>query len=139
MQYALALAYANAARDFFVAASHLLNFPSATPLPALFLLARSIELALKSLLLSSGVSQNQLSKEPFRHDIIAAYKEALRKNALPADAIGSIEFGALELLSKEYSSTRLSYADFDRPYHLPRIDLIDSIAKTLLDICNPNE
>ena len=129
-------AFARSSRDFFIAASHLLNYPSETPLPTLFMLGRSIELSLKSLLLAGGMKSSELSKTPFRHDLISTFGEVLRRKLIQPDILTPLEIGALELLSKEYDHTRLSYSDLSRPYHIPRIDLAESIAEKLLSACS---
>ena len=139
MHRSLTTAYAKAARDFFVAASHLLNYRSESPLPTLFLLARSIELSLKTLLLESGLSAIELSRKPFRHDLVATFNEVLKRNLLADNVVDQNEVGALDLLSKEYSATRLGYADFERPYYIPRIDLAESVANKLLSACTALE
>jgi HEPN domain-containing protein len=124
-------AYLRAARDFYVAASHLLNHPSDTPLPMLFLISRSIELSLKSLLLTAGKAANELARKPFRHNLSNLLSVAISVEIV--DAMFTPEHrSAVELLSKEYDSSGLGYIEEGRTYLLPRLDLIDEAAALLL-------
>lgn len=124
-------AYAHTARDFYVAASHLLNYPSDTSLPVLFLIGRSIELSLKSLLLVAGKSPTELSRRPFRHSLTNLLNVAVDSNLMDVE-FSSGHRAAVDVLSKEYEASSLGYTEMGRVYLLPRLDLIDEAAALLL-------
>jgi hypothetical protein len=124
--------YMRGARDFHVAASHLLNHPSDTPLPALFLLSRSIELSLKSLLLVAGISAANLARKPFRHNLESLLKKTIEIEVVATEFTPE-QLAAIGLLSKEYDSNGLGYIEENRTYLLPLIDLIEEAAASLLE------
>jgi HEPN domain-containing protein len=128
-------AYSRAARDFYVAASHLLNYTRDTPLPTLFLIGRSIELSLKALLIQSGIPAISLAKKPYGHDLSKLLDEACERGLIDATFLPTHQ-SSVELLSKEYKSTTLSYVEEHRTYLLPRIDLIDEAACRLLELAS---
>ena len=134
-QQASSATYLRAARDFYVAASHLMNYPSDTPLPMLFLISRSIELSLKSLLLQAGSSSQNLARKPFRHNLANLLDEAINLQLIE-ESFSPMHRSVVELLSKEYDSSGLGYIEEGRKYILPRHDLIDEAAILLLEFAD---
>lgn len=120
-----------ASRDFFVAGTHLLNHPSTSPLPAVFLLARSIELSLKSVLLNHGLSGQQLARKPFGHDLGKLWTEAASRSSV-CGALSLDHAAAIDILTADYASASLSYIDSGRRYLIPRLDLLEEAASNLL-------
>ena len=130
---------ANTAKSFFVAASHLLNYPQESPLPVLFLLARSIELALKSILIRGGTQPQVLSRKPFGHDLVALVTEVQRLQLVDPNTLTTLDISALELLNREYISTKLGYPELGRTYMLPRLDLVDEATKKLVNLARHDD
>lgn len=127
-----AAVFAKASDDFFVAGSHLLNRQLASPLPALFLLARSIELALKALLVAEGMPVRRLAKRPYGHNLNELLDRLHSRGSLPAALLTAEEESAISLLSKAYDEDSFGYPEVGRQYLLPRIDLVDEATKKIL-------
>ena len=116
--------------EFLNASELLLNRGTSISLPTFFLLGRAIELSLKAFLLHTGCNGQDLKS--YGHNLTKLY-DAANKRGLPECAkLPQLEIGALDLLSKEYLSTRLGYRDTAGIYCLPRIDLAENAARRLV-------
>ena len=118
--------------DFLRAAELLLNRSEAASLPVYFLFARSMELALKAFLLNAGVTEAQLAKRDFGHNLEALLKQAEERGLSAHVSLLSPERGMVELLGHEYSGTRLGYRVTGGTYYLPPIDHTENIARKLI-------
>ncbi|MCE2745636.1 MAG: hypothetical protein LW710_06985 [Burkholderiales bacterium] len=116
--------------EFFKASELVLNRTSGVSLPAYFLLGRSIELSLKAFLIHCGASAEET--KIFRHNLVKLLSEATSRGLENHVSLEQSEVAALDLLSKEYLATRLSYRDTGSTYYLPCIDLTESAAKKLI-------
>ena len=106
-------------KEFFAAAEAVFSAPKAPILPLAFLWGRTIELLLKSYLLTVGVSAIELRSRRFSHNLVALFEEA-RKRGID-DLLGGdpIDRGLIQLLNVEYGSKRLEYRHEWASYLLP--------------------
>ena len=119
--------------EFLTAAEHLLNQRIGISLPAYFLFGRAIELTLKAFLLHHGLSIEKLaSKQEFGHSLEKLWKGAVKYGLNQDVQFGTPEEGAIELLSKEYYDTRLTYRDSGGTYYLPNIAGTEDVARRLI-------
>ena len=125
--------------DFHLAGASLLNTQRKSVLPPLFLFARSIELSLKYLLSGKGLSEEILSKHPYRHSLTNLFNQALRLNSIEINFLSDLEVSALELLSKEYSATHLAYSSADQRLLIPTLSLAEDISTKFVELNNPHE
>ena len=84
------------------------GFEIAAPVPVLYLIGHSIELALKSFLLFRGVSEGELRKL-YGHDLQAAYDDAVKNGLHEIYAPDESEIEVLALLNALYRSKELNY------------------------------
>lgn len=78
-------------------------------MPAMFLMAHSIELALKSYLLWSGYSGQRLRS--LGHNLEECWNQALEEGVGIHVALSDIDLGILRLIGKLHSSTELRYIE----------------------------
>jgi HEPN domain-containing protein len=89
------------------------------PLPVYFLYGRSIELFLKSFLLSQGISIQKLKGNNFGHDLNSLFDEAKKHGILSLIGHNPKLQGIIHLLNQDYSSKRFEYRETGGTYTLP--------------------
>lgn len=102
-----------------------------SPIPSLYLIGRSIELGLKSYLLSEGITLRELRSKKYGHDLHACYRKAKELGLLSHVKFKPEEEGALELLNELYSTKQLEYIVTGTKY-LPTFFLVESFARKLI-------
>jgi hypothetical protein len=108
-------------------------FSLVSPMPSLYLIGRSIELALKAYLLGNGLTLSKLRSKNFGHNLIACLKKA---NELGLESLVSFhpaERGALDLLNTLYASKQLEYIVTGEKF-IPTFGLVESFAKKLIRV-----
>lgn len=118
-------------KDFFEAAEAVLASPKHPMLPLAFLWGRTIELLLKSYLLSVGVSIGRLRSREFGHNLIALHKEARAQGVDPLIGSDPKITGLMQLLNFEYGNKRLEYRETGT-YSLPDSELACAVIRRLL-------
>ena len=105
------------------------------PLPTFFLYARSIELFLKSFLLSVGIPENELKKKQFGHNLTSLLDEALRKGVFKLIGGSPITkarlCGLVHVLNYNYVTKTLEYREENREYLVANESLTKIILKRL--------
>jgi hypothetical protein len=108
------------------------NFNLVSPVPSMYLIGHSIELALKAYLLQHGLTLSDLrSYKKYGHDLHACQ---IKANELGLAAIVSFhpaEEGAIELLNNLYSTKQLEYIVTGTKY-MPAFGLVESFAIKLI-------
>jgi hypothetical protein len=79
------------------------------PMPAMFLIAHSIELALKSYLLWSGCSLRRLRS--LGHNLEECWKKALEQGVDKHVTLSDVDLEILKLIGELHSSTELRYIE----------------------------
>jgi hypothetical protein len=102
-----------------------------SPLPALFLMAQSIELAAKAYLLQKGLTLASLRRKPFGHDLCACLQRAGELGLYELMKPHPADLGAVTLLNELYELRRLQYIRTG-PIDVPDFKLIQRLAKTLI-------
>ncbi len=106
------------------------NMPRALPpTPAYYLCCHAIELALKAYLRGTGASILNLKR--IGHDLLKAYKEALRVGLKDIYELTPEQIDAIELVNNLYSNKEFEYikVGFKR---LPQIDVLYGTATSLV-------
>lgn len=119
------------AQDFWAAADLLLNKTEEVPLPAYFLLGRSIELSLKAFLLHKGMPISELRKKRYGHNLRSLLAEARAKGIERFVELPLIDEGVIYLLSHDYEAKRLEYRITKGSYALPLLPETRGIARRL--------
>lgn len=119
-------------KEFFTAAEAVYSMPSQLPLPLAFLWGRSIELLLKSYLLSVGVTTEQLRSKKFGHNLKALHGEAIKHGI--EELIGAEDFisGLMQILNHEYASKRLEYRESGTRYLIPDVSIARLVIERLI-------
>lgn len=120
------------AREFLVAAEHVINRATGVSLPAYFLFSRSIELSLKAYLLGCDMTAKTLSSRKFGHNLAALLAEAVDKRLHALVPFEPDESTVVQLLSLEYLNTRLGYRVSGATYLLPSIEITEEVARKLI-------
>jgi len=102
-----------------------------SPMPSLYLIGRSIELALKSYLLSQGISLRELRSKKYGHDLHACLRKAKELGLLSHAHFKAEEEGAMDLLNQLYSTKQLEYI-VTGTKALPIFELVESFARALI-------
>jgi len=102
-----------------------------SPMPSLYLIGRSIELGLKSYLLSEGITLRELRSKKYGHDLHACHRKAKELGLLSHVKFKPEEEGALELLNELYSTKQLEYIVTGTKL-LPIFSLVESFARKLI-------
>lgn len=103
-----------------------------TRIPALFLLAHSLELSLKSYLLSQGVDAVSLSRYPYGHDLAYCLTEALSRGLLRKGEPSPSERQAVITTSDLFKDRELSYL-YEYPKQLPDVDALRKCVRLVLN------
>lgn len=85
------------------------GFEIVAPVPVMFLVGQSIELALKSFLLSKGVELRKLRSKDYGHSLHRALRKAKELGLDALIALNDDELEAIELLDPLYSTKQLQY------------------------------
>jgi hypothetical protein len=119
-------------KEFFAAAEAVLAAPKHSVLPLAFLWGRSIELLLKSYLLSVGVSIQRLRSKEFGHNLVALHKQACVQGIERLIGSDPKIAGLVQLLNFEYGSKRLEYRESGTMYSIPDSKIARPIIRRLL-------
>lgn len=102
------------------------------PLPKYFLWGRTIELVLKSFLLSEGTSIKELKSRTFGHDLTALLRAAKTEGIGPLVGLNATHTGIVRVLNFDYLSKRFEYRETGATYHLPNVILTRQLVKRLI-------
>jgi hypothetical protein len=119
-------------KEFFAAAEAVYASSKPKTLPLAFLWGRTIELLLKSYLLSVGVSIERLRSREFGHNLVALYTEARARGIDPLVGADSVLAGLMQLLNLEYGSKRLEYRESGTMYSIPDAEITRAVIRRLL-------
>ncbi len=136
-----AIGLARYARDYFDAAlaaddkiGHRKGYERVAPAPVMFLVAQSIELALKAYLRAEGLSVDQLLM--IGHNLVECWRAATDNGIEAHVALTKDDLEVLALISDLHTSTQLRYIQtgFKR---FPVFGPLEELAKKLLDVICP--
>lgn len=119
-------------KEFFSAAEAVYSLSKPAPLPLAFLWGRSIELLLKSYLLSVGVTLDQLRSRKYGHNLVALHKKASAQGIDSLIGKDAIIPGFMQLLNIEYGTKRLEYRESGTMYHIPDAKVARQIIQRLI-------
>lgn len=135
-----AIGLARYAREYFDVAiiaegaiRHKEEYKFVVPPPILFLVAHSIEIALKSYLIQSGMTLKEM--KGLNHDLRNCWKEAIEKGVEKCVALNEEDLFILNMICDLYVSTELKYMrkGFKK---IPAFKSLKMVAEKLLDgIC----
>jgi hypothetical protein len=120
------------AREFFAAAEAVHASPKILSLPLAFLWGRTIELLLKSYLMSRGVTIKDLRSRKYGHNLVALYSEACDRGLSDQVGIQPSDGGLIQLVNFDYGSKRFEYRDASEPYHLPEPELARRMIRRMI-------
>ena len=107
------------------------SFKLVSPVPSLYLIGHSIELALKAYLLQHGLTLRELRYKPYSHDLLACQRKAKELGLAAIVSFSSAEEGAVELLNDLYSTKQLEYIVTGTKYR-PIFGLVELFARNLI-------
>jgi hypothetical protein len=119
-------------KAFFAAAEIVYQADPHLVFPLAFLWGRTIELLLKSYLLSVGVTIDRLRSKSYGHNLIALHKEAMKRGISPLIGAHSEIAGLLTILNPEYQHKRLEYRENGTSYSIPNAELARLIINRLI-------
>lgn len=119
-------------KEFFAAAEAVYLSPKPEPFPLAFLWGRSIELLMKSYLLSAGLTVKQLRSRNFGHNLVALHKAASAQGIDSLIGTDTIIPGLMQLLNIEYGTKRLEYRESGTIYHIPDAEIARRVIKRLI-------
>ena len=122
----------HARKEFFAAAEAVYASSKPQTLPLAFLWGRTIELLLKSYLLSFGVSVERLRSREFGHNLVALYTEARTRGIDALIGSDSVLAGLMQLLNLEYGSKRFEYRESGTMYSIPDAEIARAVIRRLL-------
>lgn len=120
------------AKEFFAAAEAVSSAKKPTVLPLAFLWGRTIELVLKSYLLSVGVSIETLRSRKFGHNLVALYSESVSRGILSFVGNETFLSALVHTLNLDYGSKRFEYRETGTMYTIPDSALTQAAIKRLL-------
>lgn len=106
-------------------------FELVSPVPSLYLIGHSIELALKAYLLQHGLTLRELRHKQFGHDLHACQRKTKELGLAAIVSFHPAEEGAVELLNNLYSTKQLEYI-VTGTKHMPIFGLVESFARKLI-------
>ena len=101
------------------------------PVPVMYLIGHSIELSLKSYLLYSGDTVDDV-RFNFGHNLLRALEAANDKGLNDHVTFDDVELGALEVLEKLYATKQLNYIQTGFK-EFPAFGPLESLAKKVLE------
>lgn len=107
------------------------NFDLVSPVPSMYLIGHSIELALKAYLLQHGLTLRDLRSQKYGHDLHACQIKAIELGLATFVNFHPAEEGAFELLNNLYSTKQLEYIVTGTKY-MPTFGLVESFAGKLI-------
>jgi hypothetical protein len=135
------LGLARYAQDFYdaaVAADKVLGirpgYEIIAPVPVMYLVGHAIELALKSYLVSSGVSLNDLKSRAYGHNLVVCLAKAESLGLVQLVALTSADREVLRVLNDLYSTKQLNYivtGEKDFPIFGPLQSLCTKLLKAI--------
>jgi hypothetical protein len=102
------------------------------PMVVNFLIGQSIELALKSFLLHSGVSMRTLKNNPYRHDLVELFRASMDKNLIDNSNRSNKILNMVELLCGPYKERELQYYKGGVKERFPVHGPLDDAARAIL-------
>jgi hypothetical protein len=87
------------------------EFQLVSQMPHLYLMGRSLELALKAFLLKKGLTLDELRSKKYGHNLKKCFDKALELGLVGTPSFEGPEIGVLELLNELYVSKRLEYIE----------------------------
>jgi len=103
----------------------------ADPFPEYFLWGRTVELVLKSFLLTKGQTVAELKRE-FGHDLNSLLRDANLRGISKLIGLNAIDIGIIKVLNLDYLSKRFEYREIGATYHLPDVTMTRRFVKRLL-------
>lgn len=120
------------ARQYKVAADIILQHQNKEALvPAIFLLTHSLELALKSYLLSAKVSEKELSRHPYHHDVAYCFSAAETRGAFGQRALSPAQRETIAVASELFKDKELSYL-YEKEAKLPDAETLHEALNSIL-------
>jgi len=92
----------------------------ATILPVLSLVGFSIELYLKAILLEDGMTDKELGRPPFGHNLHQLWSETQQRGFPDVDDMGLL----LHYVGKDHRELAYRYSDSTRNYHVPNFNAV---------------
>lgn len=93
--------------------------------PTIYLLAHSLELALKSYLLSNGVAAKTLANQPYRHDVARCLSEAEKHGLFASITLTIPQRDAIASASVIFNKKELNYF-YEKSAVFPDMELLQS-------------
>jgi len=118
-------------KEFFAAAEAVHSSKVRAVLPLAFLWGRTIELLLKSYLLSCSVSVGDLRSRKFGHNLVALYREAHSRGIAGLIGTDPQIMGRMLMLNLEYGRKRLEYRECGTIYKIPDTELARRVIRRL--------
>jgi HEPN domain-containing protein len=97
--------------------------------PHYIVLFHAIELGLKAFLIKHGIEVKALEKRPYRHDLSALYKEAVRHGLSLSDPNAA---GLIDWINEWHEKPKLRY-DFDTVRELPTCAVLAPLAEAIIE------
>ena len=99
--------------------------------PTIYLLAHSLELALKSYLLFKGVAAKTLAKQPYRHDVAHCLSEAEAQGLFGSKKLTVPQREAVASASAMFDKKELNYF-YEKPAVFPDMEALRSALHAIL-------
>jgi len=97
--------------------------------PHYIVLFHAIELGLKAFLIKHGIGIKVLERRPYRHDLSALFKEAVRRGLNLDDPNAG---GLIDWINEWHEKPRLRY-DFDTVRELPTCAVLAPLAEAIIE------
>lgn len=99
--------------------------------PTIYLLAHSLELALKSYLLFMGVAAKTLAKQPYRHDVAYCLSAAETQGLFASKELTASQRDAVASASTMFDKKELNYF-YEKPAVFPDMEALRSALNAVL-------
>jgi hypothetical protein len=120
------------AKEFFSAAEAVASMRKPALMPLAFLWGRTIELVLKSYLLSKGVPVEVLRSRKYGHNLVALYAECVAQGILPLVGKESFLSALVEVVNLDYGTKRFEYRESGTMYTIPDAAVAQVVIRRLL-------
>lgn len=107
------------------------RFELVSPMPSMYLIGHSIELALKAYLLNHQLTLKELRSKVYGHDLAACENKAKELGLVELLIITPAESAAIEMLHYLYSTKQLEYI-VTGTKSMPLFELFESYARKLI-------